>query len=763
MFERLKQRIRESLGSAIGGWIRTAGSVSGSLHVEGMDRPAESLLWIYLGMMARADAVSQVPIRISTANDTLVESGPLYDLLSRPNQWMDWVQYLSMIESYLALYNECEVAIVRSPRGMPTELIPLNPRYLVPVTGVHTPTGMRVAVGWEYMDPTVGERILFKPDEIIPMIRYSPYDMTRALWPEKPGKRAMQVDILAQEQNLAIFKNGGMPDVIFETEQNLREDQANEFLQRWQDRYGGSANSHKPGILTNGLKAHGIGLSPTELQFFDGRRMSRSEQIALMRVKPAMVGLMEGETGLSQGSSTVEQYAAWWRSMGLGELAMIAAAHQQFLVDRQTWAGSVGGREMTGEQRRTRDEHRKRMRLRGVRANANSSALQVWFDEHEIEELMDQRLQKIDILDKLLNRGWQPDESADYLGLRLPPHPTNQATIPFSLQPVGDLGGAPAAAPAAPREEAPSRLDEMFDQLADALSSASAPAREREAAAEIPARYRALRKTFDTFVGAREKAAARKWSRFFIEQRGRVADRYEEYRQGIGQREDPALADLDVSEDGIVHSIFPREHEDDALGARLSGLWAQHLRDGFEFFGQHEAPAGAKVSFQIDDPRVMQAIESRRIQGVGVNETTERQLRDLVRTAFTEGDTAAQFADRLAEYFNKQVGDTAARPMTAARTQTSGIVNEGRMIAARDVGGLTKGWLHGAPDASRSNHVDAQARYSEKPIPIDEKFIIFGAGGQSYACDAPGSTELPVGEVANCTCMVTFHAAKGTA
>jgi HK97 family phage portal protein len=494
MFDALKNRIRESLAHALGGWIRTAGNVSASMHVAGLDRPAENLLWIYLGMMARMDSIASVPLRISDSADRLIDSGPLADLLSRPNQVMDWVQYVGAIESYLALYNECDVAIVRDERGNPLELFPLNPRHCTPVTGVHVGTGVRIGVGWEYCDPTVGQRVAFAPEDVIPMVRISPYDFTRGIWTERPGRRAMQIDILAQEQNLAVFKNGGMPDVIFETDQRWTPEQSDEFLGRWQDRYGGSANAHKPGILYGGLKAKPIGLSPEDLQFFEGRRMSRSEQIALMRVKPAMVGLMEGETGLSQGSSTVEQYASWWRSIGLGELALISSAHQRFLVERHAFSGTRPTRELSVRERAACADHRQRQIRHGIRA-PKQTALYVWFDEHEIEELMVTRLQKIDLFEKLCARGYPPDSAGEYLGLRLPPHPANRGLVAFSLQPVEDVAG-----PAVPEREAPmahgreDRLDGLFARLDGALAEASIPAAVREdEAPTVPPRWRGLR------------------------------------------------------------------------------------------------------------------------------------------------------------------------------------------------------------------------------------------------------------------------------
>ena len=760
------QHVRATLGGTFGMILSSVGTVSSSMHVAGLSRPAEHLIWIYLGMKARADAVSQVPLRISTANDQLVDSGPLVDLMSSPNAWMDGVQYMALIESYLALYDEAWVVKVRNQgRGGVTELIPLCPAYCTPIKATHGPTGLKALVGIEYRDPQSSERHTFNMDELIPMLSYSPYDPTRALSPMRVGRRAMMTDLLAQEQNLAIFKNGGMPDVVFETDQPWTKEQADEFLERWQDRYGGTANAHKPGILYGGLKSKGIGLSPKELEFFEARRLSRLEQLALIQVSPAMVGLTEGETGLSQGTSIVEQVAAWWSNKGLHELARIAAAHQRYLVDGEAWAGSVTSRELSRLETCAREAQRLRMKQFGVRA-PSKGRLMVWFDEHEIEALMEQRLGKIDILGKLLDRGWEPDAASDFLGLRLPPHPTNMPMLPFSIQPAVDVGGAvredAAHGSATTARERSSKLDGLFAELDGALQVAARGAadagKERE---ELSAKWLTLRKAMDDFLRPRERAVARKVSRFFVEQRARVKDRLAELVANAGTREgDPDVNETDLTPDSIADAVFPRGDEDDLLVARLAPLWTQHLRDGWGFLNEELGVEDADNPFAVDDVRVQAAIERRRIQGVQINATTETGLRDTLKLAFAEGDTTVQLAERIDDYYRDHIGEAKNRPMVAARTQTSGIVNDGRMLAARAAGGtLKKGWLHGAPEEARDNHLAAQRRYLDKPIGIDEPFIIHGKDGGSYSCDAPGATELPVGEVANCTCMVTFSAA----
>jgi hypothetical protein len=82
------------------------------------------------------------------------------------------------------------------------------------------------------------------------------------------------------------------------------------------------------------------------------------------------------------------------------------------------------------------------------------------------------------------------------------------------------------------------------------------------------------------------------------------------------------------------------------------------------------------------------------------------------------------------------------------------------MAAAQSAGGLQKGWLHGGSAHPRPNHLAAQARYLNNPIPLNEPFVIPGSGAE---CQAPGDSSLPIEEVGNCTCMAVFSAGKGTA
>jgi hypothetical protein len=75
------------------------------------------------------------------------------------------------------------------------------------------------------------------------------------------------------------------------------------------------------------------------------------------------------------------------------------------------------------------------------------------------------------------------------------------------------------------------------------------------------------------------------------------------------------------------------------------------------------------------------------------------------------------------------------------------------LAAAREVGGLEKFWIHGAPEEPRPEHEAAARTYDEAHAnPLDANFAV---GGEER--DGPGDAAASVGNVANCTCTLGFR------
>jgi len=685
-------------------------------------------------MMARVEKVRQVPLRVSDAGDRIIESGPLFDLLERPNDFQDWTQYASLLESYLSLYDCAFVAKVFGGSKLPAGLLPLCPQYVKTIWVVAQEAGVRVPAGWEYREPQSAVTTRFLWEDVIPIIGVNPHAPFTGLSPLKPGNRSILQDTATREQNLALFLNGGAPDILVSTDQSMTREQADEFLDLWMDRYSGYANAHRPGVGWSGLKVQQIGLNPAELQSAESLSYTMRDIVIVMRVMPAMLGVMIGETGLSQGSSTEEQIVAWWNQTGLGELARIASAHQQFLVDGHAWRGG------NGRAASFRERHARRAFGPVARGEVpNGAGLSLWFDINQIQELVEHRLKRFETFDKAATRGYAPDDLNEYFDLGLPPHPTNVGTLPFSVQSVQDVGASPEATPAQGEEEPRTntdqhRLTSALERLGEALERAPSAKSQAE--------------NFQKFLKPREKAAAKKWGRFYLEQRKRVNDRLKE----LGARahrapEEPIPANA-------VEAVFPRADEDRLLVARLTPLWTDLLQDGWNRLGEQ---TGMEVpDFSIDDPRTKAALESWQVNGTKVNDTTEEALGEILTKSIEEGQTLGEFADAIDSYYDQHAkGEKSHRAQTAARTQTAGVVNKGELIAAREVGGLVKYWIHGSPEEPREEHVAAAQAYGpDNAIGLDEKFVVGGV-----TMDHPLDPEAPVSAVANCTCTLGFKAA----
>jgi len=734
-------------------WAGTDGGngVSGTIQVAGTSKPAENVLMVYGCIMARREAIGGVPLRISDANDNVIESGALADLLRQPNRAMNWDAYVRVLETYNTLYNAMAVAKVSSMPGRPPdELVPLSPAFLQPVLGVHAPTGTLRAMGWKYNDPFTGAERTFQPEELMIHQGFNPHAPLNFLNPLTVLKRTIQSELAARETNLADWQNSAMPPAVLESDRNLNKTQADEIRDAYNDIHQGIKNRSKIGVLWGGLKFHATGLSPKEMEYLAGLKFLRTDYYIAFRVKPAMVGDMVGETGLSQGNATDQQKVEWWEDVGLPELDLIAGMHQT-LAESHDWGTTISMRPARGL---TRSEQLVRQHSLVRRPSAPASRIYVWFNENSIAPLVRHRLSKIDSAGKLISFGWKPDDATAFVDLGAPPHADNIARVPFSMTPIGEDAELPGGT-----ENGKTEKGKTEDGRADHATALKTLDRIEEICREeavVPRKYKALRQAFDKFIAPREKAAAKKISRFFMEQRDRVRERFTATLARATTP--PPVSDAGKSQSEILKAIFPKSEENPSLVARLAPLWSEHLRDGWNFFNQ-ESGADEKVNpFKVDDPAVMKALERRKIQGTAMNDTTEEDLRDLIRKAFEEGDSTVQLGDRIEAYYKANCwGENTHRPATAARTQTSGIVNEGRMLSARETGtNLKKAWLHGGSAEPRPDHVAMQQKYLAAPIGVDEEFVLNG-----NSCDAPGDSSLPVGETANCTCMVVFVKGPG--
>jgi HK97 family phage portal protein len=124
-------------------------------------------------------------------------------------------------------------------------------------------------------------------------IRYkSTTDGARGVGPLESGKtRLVAAGVLARYAT-EIAQGGGIPKYVLEVEQQLTKAQADEVLdQWWASRMQNLGEPWKPAVLSGGVKANPLQLSPQEMALMDLAKYNEARISNLLGVHPFLLGL----------------------------------------------------------------------------------------------------------------------------------------------------------------------------------------------------------------------------------------------------------------------------------------------------------------------------------------------------------------------------------------------------------------------------------------------------------------------------------------
>lgn len=104
---------------------------------------------------------------------------------------------------------------------------------------------------------------------------------------------SIDTDEKMKQWNNNVFANDARPSAVFTTNEELSKDAYDRLNQQIKDQHSGSANAYKPLLLENGATVHPYMLNQRDLDFLNSRKFSRDEILAMMRVSPSMLGMVE--------------------------------------------------------------------------------------------------------------------------------------------------------------------------------------------------------------------------------------------------------------------------------------------------------------------------------------------------------------------------------------------------------------------------------------------------------------------------------------
>jgi len=157
-----------------------------------------------------------------------------------------------------------------------------------------------VIIGYKY-NLANGKQAYFKSEEIIPIMRFNPMEaypsQTRGYSEVEACAVAIDTDNAQSVWNWKEFENGATPGTVLSTDKSMSPENIERVQNGWMNKFRGVNNAKKLAILTDGLKMEHATLSPKDMDFIEGKRLSRDEILAIFKVPKAILGLGDGAGG----------------------------------------------------------------------------------------------------------------------------------------------------------------------------------------------------------------------------------------------------------------------------------------------------------------------------------------------------------------------------------------------------------------------------------------------------------------------------------
>lgn len=219
-----------------------------------------------------------------------LETHPLLTLIEKPNPEQGQAAFFEAMIAFLMLSgNSYTEAVGPSDTAPPMELWNLRPdRTTILPDFQQRVGGFRYKAGAHTQD--------FPAELVLHQKLFNPIDDWYGLSPLAVAARAVDTDNAAQVWNYALLKNQARPSGALVAKGNLSDEQYATLKADMDERYSGSANAGRPLLLEGDMDWKQLALSPGEMDWLAGRKMSKLEVCQAFGVPPELIGDHEHAT-----------------------------------------------------------------------------------------------------------------------------------------------------------------------------------------------------------------------------------------------------------------------------------------------------------------------------------------------------------------------------------------------------------------------------------------------------------------------------------
>lgn len=613
-----------------------------------------------------------------------LDAHPLLDLLRRPNPFEGRAFFFGKLAGFLMLSGNGYVEAVTPGReATPRELYALRPdRMRVIPHPLERVGGYR----WE----ANGVPFEFEAGAILHTKLFHPTDDWYGLSPIEVAARAIDTDNESLVSNMRLLQNGLRPSGALVVQGNLGDAEFTRLKTEMQQEYGGSDRTGTPMLLEGGMDWKAMGITPRDMDFLQGRKMTQLDICRAYKVPPELVNLKEGTF-----ENRKEARKALYTEAVLPVAEMLRDDLNGWLVPR------YGDR------------------------------LSLDFDRDAIEALQEdrkalwERVRQADWLtvnEKRVATGYDEVERGDVL------------LVPTSLVPLdqaGLTGPAFGELPGGEGDTAPPAGEPQDDEIADETDDQSGDEKALDTKAD---RRAAIWRHEVLAVAPIERAYHLALARYLRAQGREVVARMRALqRLGAGV----ALETKDVTE--ILFEV------DEATG-KLREVSRPYFEQAVQAGGHAvELELGVTGQFNGTQPDVQQRLAAQVAALKQVPERIRAYIQAVIEQALNDPagvPPIREIADRIQQVY-RQLAEGRAR--TIARTETAKAFADGRWSAFAQMGIREIEWLSARDEAVRTapwNHaIDGERRALGQPFSNGLRYphAPEGAPGNVINCFLPGT------------------------
>lgn len=289
----------------------------------------EGNAWVFSCIRKKMQAAGSVPLILQEKGDdgyeTVGADHPIKSLMANPCPGFSGSQLIKTIIGQLEIQGQFFGKVVRGGRGgkVPLEIWPLA----IGSTSVLEKNNR--LVGYKYDRDGYSDTL--GVDEVLHIKYTHPDTKFKGMAPMIAGGKAIDIDNEASSWQKISMQNRGIPDGVFTMEGDVGVDEWESAKDQVREQYQGKSNARAPWVVANAT-FHQMSQSMADLDFMQGRAMTREEICATHDVPPPLVGILDK----ANYSNIETARKIFWRDTMLPILSDIASQITAYFMPSMT-------------------------------------------------------------------------------------------------------------------------------------------------------------------------------------------------------------------------------------------------------------------------------------------------------------------------------------------------------------------------------------------------------------------------------------------